>query len=109
MQGLTLTCRSRTVAIEAEVCGGKRRGVCQVRVEGQEQRGAFLDKADPGVSVAVNATLVPFGLSKPALQIEIVLRRVHVLTPNKQPRGKAGHDMAHMLPDRIVTLLELLL
>jgi hypothetical protein len=80
-----------------------------VRVEGQEQRGAFLDEADPGVSVAVNAALVPFGLSKPALQSEIVLRQVHVFTPNKQPRGKAGHDVAHMLPERIVTLLELLL
>jgi hypothetical protein len=109
MQGLTLTCRSRTVAIGAEVCDGKRFGVYQMRIEGQEQRGAFLDNADPGVSVAVNATLVPFGLSKPALQLEVVLWHVHVLTPNKQPRGKAGHDVAHMLPDRIVTLLELLL
>lgn len=107
MQGLPLTPWSRTVAIGPYICGCERFRVCQVGVEGQQQRGTFLDDADPGVPVAVNAALVPFGLSKPALQIEVVLWHVHVLTPNKQPRRKAGHDVAHMLPDRIVTRLEL--
>ena len=83
--------------------------VCPVRVEGQEQCGAFLDDADSGVSVAVNTALVPFGLSKPALQIEVVLRHIHVLTPNKQPRSKAGHDVAKMFPGQVIALLELLL
>jgi hypothetical protein len=61
------------------------------------------------VPVAVNAALVPFGLSKPTLQIEVVLGHIRLFTPNKEPRRKARHDVAHMLLDRIVALLELLL
>jgi len=80
-----------------------------VRVKGQEQCGAFLDDADSGVAVAVNTALVPFGLSKPALQIEVVLRPIHVLTPNKQPRSKAGHDVTKVLLGQVIALLELLL
>jgi len=80
-----------------------------VCVEGQEQCGAFLDEADPSVPVAVNAALMPFGLSKPTLQLEVVLGHIRLFTPNKEPWRKARHDVAHMLPDRIVTLLELLL
>ena len=81
----------------------------QMRVEGQQQCGAFLHDAHPSVPVAVDAALVPFGLSKPTLQIEVVLRHVRLFLSHKQPGGKAGHDTAHMLPDRIMALLELLL
>ena len=87
----------------------KRLRVCQVCVEGQEQRGTFLDDADSGVSVAVNTALVPFGLSKPAFQVEVVLWQVCLFPANKQPRSKAGHDMAKVLPSQIIALLELLL
>ena len=77
----------------------------QVRVEGQEQRGAFVDEADPSVLVAVYAALVPFRLSEPAFQVEIILRQVCRLAPDKQPRGKAGHHATHVLADRIVACL----
>src|SRR4029450_8950996 len=59
--------------------------------------------------VAVDATLVPFGLFKPALQIEVVQRDVHLCPSNKQPRSKAGHDVAKVLPGQVIALLELLL
>src|SRR5207248_8456530 len=81
----------------------------QVRVEGQEQCGAFLNNADPGMLAAVDTALVPFGLCKPALQIEVVLRHVRLFPANKQPRSQAAHDMPQMLPDGIVALLDLLL
>jgi len=81
----------------------------QVRAEDQQQCGTFLNDANPSVLVAVDAALVPFGLSKPTLQIEVVLRHVRLFLSHKQPRGKAGHDTAHMLPDRLMALLELLL
>src|SRR5215510_13203799 len=55
----------------------------------------------------MNATLVSFGLSEPAFKVEVVLRQVPVLPANKQSRRKAGHDVAHRLPDWIVTLLQL--
>lgn len=55
----------------------------QVRIEGQQQRGTFLDDADPSMPVTVNAALVPFGLSKPALQIEVVLRHICLFPSHK--------------------------
>jgi hypothetical protein len=80
-----------------------------VRIEGQQQGGAFLDDADPGVAVAVNAALVPFGLSKPAFQVEVVLWQGRLVPSNKQPRSKASHDVAEVLPGQVIALLELLL
>ena len=80
-----------------------------MRVEGQQQGGAFLHEAHPSVPVAVDAALVPFGLSKPTLQIEGVLRHAHLFLANTQPGGKAGHDTAPMVPDRIMALVALLL
>jgi hypothetical protein len=91
------------------ICTSERLRVCQVRVEGQQQRGAFLHEADPGMPMAVHAAFVPFGLSKPALQVEVILWQVRLFTPNKQPRGTAGHDMPHVLPGRIIARAELLL
>jgi len=81
--------------------------VGEVRVECQQQRRAFLDDADSGMTMTVNPALVPFGLFKPALQIEIVLGEFRRLMSHKQPRHKARHDAAHVLPDRIVTRLQL--
>jgi len=59
--------------------------------------------------VAVDAAFVPFGLFKPALQIEVVQRYVRLFPSNKQPRSKAGHDVAKVLPGQVSALLELLL
>src|SRR5215470_14177232 len=75
--------------------------------EGQEQRWAFVDESDPTVLVAVSAALVPFRLSEPAFQVEVILRQVCLLAPDKQPRGKAGHHATHVLADRIGACLVL--
>lgn len=80
-----------------------------MRVESHQQRGAFLDEPYPGVPVAVYAAFVPFGLAKPAFQVEVVRGQVCLLTPNKQPGCKARHHLAHVVPDRIVARAELLL
>ena len=81
----------------------------QVRVEGQQQCGTFLNDANPSVLVAVDAALVPFGLFKPALEIKIVWRQVCLFASHKQSGSKARHDTPHMLLDGIVARLELLL
>jgi hypothetical protein len=81
--------------------------VCEVGIEGSQQCGAFLDEANPSVLVAVYAALVPFGLPEPAFQVEVVLRQVRLIAPDKQPRGKAGHHAAHVLADSIVAGLAL--
>jgi hypothetical protein len=95
------------VAIGPYIRGGAWLRVHYVRVEGQQQRGAFLDEAYPGVPVAVHAALVPFGLAEPACQVEGVLGHVRVLTPDKQAGRKARHHVAPMLPGRIVARLAL--
>jgi hypothetical protein len=61
------------------------------------------------VAVAVNAALVSFGLSEPTFEVEVVLGQVPILPSHKQSRRKAGHDVAHRLPDGITTLLQLCL
>jgi hypothetical protein len=81
--------------------------VGEVRVKCQQQRRALLDDADSGMTMTVNPALVPFGLFKPALQIEIVLGEFPLLLSHEQPLRKARHDAAHVLPDRIVTRVQL--
>ena len=66
-----------------------------------------MHETDPGVAVAVNAALVSFGLSEPTFEVEVVLWQVPVLPSNQPSRCKAGHDVAHRLPDGIATLLQL--
>lgn len=97
------------MAIGPYIRSGERLGVGQVCIEGQQQRGAFLDKTNPGVPVAVNAALVSFGLSEPPLEVEVVLRQVALLASNKQPRRKTCHHAAHVLLHGISALLEPLL
>ena len=61
------------------------------------------------MAVAVNTALVSFGLSEPAFEVEVILWQVPVLPSHKQSRRKAGHDVAHRLPEGITTLLQLCL
>ena len=61
------------------------------------------------MAVAVNAARVAFGLSEPTFEVEIVLWQGPVLPSHKQSRRKAGHNVAHRLPDGIATLLQLCL
>ena len=95
------------MAIGPYIRRSERLRVDQVRIQGQQQRRAFLDEADPGVTVAMNAALVAFRLSKPPFEVEVVLRQVLRLSPNKQPGGKTCHHAAHVVPHRISALLEL--
>ncbi len=52
----------------------------QVRIQGQDQRWTFLHDPHPGMTMAVNPTLMALGLAEPPLQVEIVPRQVHVVT-----------------------------
>jgi hypothetical protein len=88
MHGLLLACRSRAVAIGPYIRGGEWLRVRYVRVESHQQRGAFLDEPYPGVPVAVYAAFVPFGLAKPAFQVEVVLGHVCLLPPTNSPGAK---------------------
>ena len=61
------------------------------------------------MAVAVITALVSFRLSEPAFEVEVILWQVPVLPSHKQSRRKAGHNVAHRLPDGIATLLKLCL
>lgn len=78
-----------------------------VGIKGQQQCRAFVDDADPRVSVAVNTAFVAFGLSKPSFQVQVVPRQIRILASDKQARSKARHHLAHVVPDRVGTALEL--
>src|SRR4029434_8053978 len=79
-----------------------------MRIERRQQRGAFVDEANPSVAVAMNAALVAFWVSKPAFEVEVVLGESRVVTSHKQAWLKTRQDPSHVLPPRIVTPLELL-
>ena len=95
------------MAIDYQILDGQQPGVVQVGVEGQQQRGAFQHNPHAGVTMPVNASLVALGLLEPALQVEVVLRQVGVIAADKEARLKAGHHLAHVSADRIVTRQEL--
>ena len=78
-------------------------------IEGHQQCGAFLDEANPSMAAAVNAALVAFGLSEPAFQVEVVLQPVCRVIPHKETGLKARHHLAHVLPDRVIAPVQLLL
>jgi hypothetical protein len=77
--------------------------------EGQQQRGPLLDETDASVPVAVNAALVPLGLSAPAFPVEVVLRPVCLVIPHQETGLKARPHLAHVLPGRGIAPLQLLL
>ena len=79
-----------------------------VGIESQQQCGTFLDNTDASVPVAVHTAFMAFGLSEPALQIEVILREVGIVTSHKKARLKVCHHTAHVLARRVIAALELL-
>jgi hypothetical protein len=78
-----------------------------MRIERRQQCGAFVDEAHPSVAVAMHAALVAFGVAKPAFEVEVVLGEIRVVTSHQQAWLKTRQHPTHVLPPRIVTLLEL--
>ncbi len=78
-------------------------------VQRQQERGAFLHDAHPSMPVPVDASLVPFGLPKPTLQIQVVLEAWQRLSPDEESCGKAGHHPRHVLVKRGVEACKRLL
>ena len=66
-------------------------------VQDEHQRWAFLHNTHPRVRVAVDSTLVTFGLAKPAFQVEIVLGPIRSVASHEQPRFKTRHHFSQVL------------
>ena len=78
-------------------------------VQRQQERGAFLHDAHPSMPVPVDASLVPFGLPKPTLEVQVVLEEWQCLSPDEEACGKASYHPCHVLVKRGVEACKLLL
>jgi len=78
-------------------------------VQRQQERWAFLHDAHPCMPVPVDVSLVPFGLPKPTLQLQVVLEEWPCVSPDKESCGKAGHHPRHVVVKRGGEAGELLL
>ena len=78
-------------------------------VQRQQERGAFLHNAHTSMPVPVDASLVPFGLPKPALQLQVVLEEWQRVSTDEESCGKAGHHPRHVVVKRDGEVCELLL
>jgi hypothetical protein len=78
-------------------------------VQRQQERGAFLHDTHPSMSVPMDTSLVPFGLPKPTLQIQVVLEAWQCVSTDEEACGKAGHYPRHVVVKRGVEACERLL
>ena len=78
-------------------------------VQRQQERGAFLHDAHPSMPVPVDASLVPFGLPKPTLQIQVILEAWQRVSTDEEACGTAGHHPRHVVVKRGVEACEPLL
>lgn len=89
------------MAIGAEFLLRERLGMMPMRVQGQQHGCTFLHNTDASVRSPVNSTLVPFGQTKPSLQIQVVARQIGPTTAREQPQLETRHDTPHLLANRI--------
>ncbi len=101
MNRLELMSRRSGIAVGSQVFLVEGLGVPRVGIQGQHQCRTFLHDSHPGMTVAVNPTLVSLGPAKPTLQIEVVTRQVRLITADEQARLEAPHHRRHPPPDRV--------
>ena len=78
-----------------------------VRVQSMHQRWSLENNANPCVAMTVDPALVTLGQAKPTLQIKIVLELLKLASADKKSGEKANHHRGHVLPNRILSPLEL--
>jgi hypothetical protein len=66
-------------------------------IQRRNEGGAFLDDTHPGMGVSVDASLVTFGLTEEALEIQVVEGEIEAIAAGKQPPAKARHQLCGML------------
>jgi hypothetical protein len=101
MNRLELVSRRSGIAVGSQVFRVEGLGVRQVGIQCQEQGRTFLHDSHPGMTVAVNPTLVSLRLAKPTLQIQVVTRQVRLITADEQARLETRHHRRHLPTDRV--------
>src|SRR5438445_6560909 len=91
MDSINLTDGGRRVLIRLQVVCGQRLRMRHMGVQRQQERWAFLHDAYPSMPVPVDASLMPFGLPKPTLQLQVVLEAWQRVSTDEASCGNAGH------------------
>ena len=107
MLGFGLALGNFRATIGKQFCRSERFGAMQMRVEYGDERRPLLNDANPGMAVAVDMSFVAFGKSEESFEIEIVVGQVRLIVTDEQARKKTGHDLGHVLTNRIAVRLEL--
>jgi len=81
--------------------------MAEVGIRRQDRRWALQNDSHADMTMAVDATLVAFGLSKPAFQIRIVEGKVRIVSRDKQPRCETAHDLDPVPVDVLLGRLNL--
>ena len=87
------------LAVGSQVVDGKGSGVPQMGIQRRQQRRALPHDSHPGMTVAVNPTLMSLGLTKPTLQSEVVAGLSRFVTSDEQTRLETPHHPRHLPPD----------
>jgi hypothetical protein len=69
-------------------------------VQRQQERGAFLHNTPSSMPVPVEASLMPFGLPKPTLQLQVVLEAWPCVSTAKEACGTAGQHPRQVVVKR---------
>src|SRR5580704_6150494 len=68
-----------------------------VRVEGDEERRALVDKAYACIGMAVDAALVSLGEPEPSLEVQVVAGEFAATAVHEQPGSEALHHAGHVV------------
>jgi hypothetical protein len=78
-----------------EFAGVEGRRVEEVCIEGRDERRSLLDNSDAGMGVSMDAALVPFGISEPAFEVEVVVGDLRIVRAGEESRCEAFHHAGH--------------
>jgi hypothetical protein len=88
--------------VGAQFGWGEWLGVPAVSIQRQKECGPFLHDPHSGVGMPVDASLMPLGFSEEAFQIQIVLREVQQIPPDKQTQCETLHHSSDVLAKEIL-------
>jgi hypothetical protein len=77
-----------------------------VCVQYQHKRWSFLNDSDTCMAMTMNSSLMAFGQSEEALEIEIVLNLGKLIAASEETNLKGTHQTRHMLMNGVASLLK---
>ena len=78
-------------SVRQQLLGGKQPGMCNVRIQCEDQCRPVLDDSHPRVAMTMNSSLMAFGQAEPSFKIEIVLDLLELSRADKKAGQEADH------------------